>query len=109
MSEFREHYPKGRLGNDSFVVDPDAVSLPLRVRTRREGDRMVLKGTGGTKKIKEIFIEAKVPRTERDGWPIVEDADGRILWVPGLKKSAFEAEDRGQARYILLHYEAMNS
>lgn len=109
VSEFREHYPKGRLGNDSFVVDPDAVSLPLRVRTRREGDRMVLKGTGGTKKIKEIFIEAKVPRTERDGWPIVEDADGRILWVPGLKKSAFEAEDRGQARYILLHYEAMNS
>ncbi|AGT30522.1 tRNA(Ile)-lysidine synthetase [Geobacillus genomosp. 3] len=109
MSEFGEHYPRKQLGNDSFVVDPATVSLPLHVRTRRTGDRMVLKGTGGTKKIKEIFIEAKIPRTERDCWPIVEDADGRILWVPGLKKSAFEAKERGQARYILLHYQAMNS
>jgi len=109
VSEFREHYPRKQLGNDSFVVDPAAVSLPLHVRTRRTGDRMVLKGTGGTKKIKEIFIEAKIPRMERDCWPIVEDADGRILWVPGLKKSAFEARERGQVRYILLHYQAMNS
>ncbi|OKO93473.1 tRNA(Ile)-lysidine synthetase [Geobacillus proteiniphilus] len=109
ISEFGEHYPRKQAGNDWFVVDPASVSLPLRVRTRRRGDRMVLKGTGGTKKLKEIFIEAKIPRMERDRWPIVEDADGRILWVPGLKKSALEAQNRGQARYILLHYQAMNS
>ncbi len=64
ISEFGEHYPRKQAGNDWFVVDPASVSLPLRVRTRRRGDRMVLKGTGGTKKLKEIFIEAK---TSADG------------------------------------------
>ncbi|BBW98115.1 tRNA lysidine(34) synthetase TilS [Geobacillus sp. FSL W8-0032] len=109
VSEFREHYPGKQAGKDVFIIDPASIALPLYVRTRRHGDRMVLKGTGGTKKLKEIFIEAKVPRMERDCWPVVEDADGRVLWVPGLKKSAFEAKNQGKGPYILLHYQAMNS
>lgn len=104
ISEFWEHYPKEQKGNDVFIIDPEAVRLPLRVRTRRAGDRMTLKGTKGTKKIKEIFIEAKIPLYERDRWPIVEDAQGNILWVPKLKKSNFEATNVTKASYIVLHY-----
>jgi tRNA(Ile)-lysidine synthase len=104
ISEFWEHYPKELKGNHVFIIDPESVSLPLQVRTRRTGDRMTLKGTRGTKKIKDIFIDAKIPLTEREGWPIVEDGTGNILWLPQLKKSVYEATDITKKRYIVLHY-----
>ncbi|MBA2876721.1 tRNA lysidine(34) synthetase TilS [Thermaerobacillus caldiproteolyticus] len=104
ISEFWEHYPREQKGNDTFIVDPEAITFPLRVRTRRAGDRMTLKGTKGTKKIKEIFIEEKIPLHERESWPIVEDGQGNILWLPKLKKSAFEATDVTKTHYLVLHY-----
>jgi tRNA(Ile)-lysidine synthase len=104
ISEFWEHYPKELKGNHVFIIDPDSVSLPLQVRTRRTGDRMTLKGTRGTKKIKDIFIDAKISLTEREGWPIVEDSKGSILWIPNLKKSVYEATDITKKHYIVLHY-----
>ncbi|MCL1950533.1 MAG: tRNA lysidine(34) synthetase TilS [Turicibacter sp.] len=63
------------------------IELPLRVRTRKNGDRIHLMG-GGTKKIKEIMIEAKIPKNLRGEWPIITDASDRILWLPLLKKTA---------------------
>ena len=66
------------------------ISLPLTVRTRKIGDKICLKGLGGTKKIKDIFINEKISVDDRDLWPIVEDALGRIVWIPGLKKSKFD-------------------
>ncbi|MBB5325831.1 tRNA(Ile)-lysidine synthase [Anoxybacillus tepidamans] len=104
ISEFREHYPKEAKGNDVLILDPEAIAFPLRVRTRRAGDRMTLKGTNGTKKIKEIFIEKKIPMYDRESWPVVEDGKGRILWLPKLKKSVFEATDVTKTRYLVLHY-----
>jgi tRNA(Ile)-lysidine synthase len=104
ISEVWEHYPKELTGNDVFIIDSESVSLPLYVRTRRAGDRMTLKGTDGTKKIKDIFIDAKIPLAERERWPIVEDGIGNILWLPCLKKSSYEATDITKKRYIVLHY-----
>ncbi|MED5052616.1 tRNA lysidine(34) synthetase TilS [Anoxybacteroides rupiense] len=104
ISEFWEHYPRERKGNAILVLDPETLELPLRVRTRRKGDRMTLKGMKGTKKIKDIFIEKKIPLHERDSWPVLEDGQGRILWLPKLKKSAFEATDVTKMRYLVLHY-----
>lgn len=40
----------------------------------------------GSKKVKDIFIDEKVPLSKRDSWPIVTDAVGNIIWIPGLKK-----------------------
>src|SRR5699024_8111317 len=47
---------------NTYVCEVDAVSLPLKVRTRKPGDRMSWKGLNGTKKIKDIFIDEKIPR-----------------------------------------------
>lgn len=104
ISEFWEYYPKELKGNNIFIIDPDLTSLPLQVRTRRAGDRITLKGTNGTKKIKDIFIDAKIPLMERESWPIVQDSKGNILWLPCLKKSNYEASDITKRRYIVLHY-----
>ena len=70
-------------------IDTSEVALPLYIRTRRLGDKMLLKKTDGYRKIKDIFIDQKVPKKDRDTWPIVVDSKGRVIWIPGIKKSKF--------------------
>jgi len=65
------------------------IDLPLRVRTRRTGDRIALINGYGTKKVKEIMIEEKIPKHLRDQWPIITDAKDQIIWIPLLKKSNY--------------------
>ncbi|MCA1032821.1 tRNA lysidine(34) synthetase TilS [Bacillus timonensis] len=100
--EFWTHYPEGLTGNDIFIIDSDNIELPLFVRTRKNGDKMSIKGMNGSKKVKDIFIDLKVPRSKRELWPIVEDAAGTILWLPGLSKSTFEANVKTKKQYIVL-------
>lgn len=82
----------------------DSVSLPLRdlrfplaVRGWRPGDRVRL--AYGSKKLKKLFLEARVPTGERHRTPVVADAGGRVLWVPGVARSA-EAQ-AGQDEEVL--------
>lgn len=79
-------------GNDSFILPVSSVTFPLTVRTRKKGDRMRVKGLNGTKKLKDIFINEKIPLYKRNGWPVVIDQTGQIIWLPGLKKSYIESE-----------------
>ena len=94
--KIKAHYIKegitGIRSNDSFIFPESAVRFPLYVRTRNEGDRMAVKGLGGSKKLKEIFINEKIPVLERNAWPVVVDQTGMILWLPGLKKSIMEPD-----------------
>ncbi|PAC67378.1 hypothetical protein CGS27_27810, partial [Enterobacter cloacae] len=71
---------------------------------RKNGDRIKLKGMNGSKKVKDIFIDKKVPLAERDSWPIVTDSDHQIIWIPGLKKSVFEEIDMTNSDLIVLQY-----
>lgn len=104
IMEVWEYYPTELKGNDILVLDPTVVSLPLIVRTRKNGDKMTIKGMNGSKKIKDIFIDSKTPMHERNSWPIVEDINGNILWLPGLKKSSYVAGDFSKNMYIVLYY-----
>ncbi|MBT2637454.1 tRNA lysidine(34) synthetase TilS [Bacillus sp. ISL-39] len=88
--------------NDRFTVDLEQTGTPLIIRTRQNGDRMSLKGMDGSRKVKDIFIDMKTPLAQRDEWPIVTDSEGRILWLPGLKKSNSEATEGN--RLLLLTY-----
>ena len=72
--------------NLSYIFSAEQVTLPLHIRTRKPGDRMSWKGLSGSKKLKSILIDAKVPLSKRDSWPIVTDDRGEILWLVGLKK-----------------------
>ncbi len=76
--------------NDTFICSIKDVSFPLIVRNRKNGDRMSLKGMNGSKKLKDIFIDEKMKQSLRDEWPIITDSQNNILWVPFVKKSAFE-------------------
>ncbi|TET46967.1 tRNA lysidine(34) synthetase TilS [candidate division TA06 bacterium] len=66
--------------------DLDHLLLPLCVRNRRPGDRLVPFARKKPKKLKEIFIDDKLPRRERHSIPIILDRGG-ILWIPGGRRS----------------------
>jgi tRNA(Ile)-lysidine synthase len=51
----------------------------LKVRAWRAGDRLA----GRTKKIQDVFVDAKIPRTEREAWPLVVRGD-EVVAVPGI-------------------------
>ena len=89
--------------NNVCRLDSNEVELPLIVRTRRMGDRIHVKGLNGSKKVKDIFIEKKLSLEKRESWPIVTDSKGKIVWIPGLKKSKFD-KSRNDRYDILLKY-----
>jgi len=51
----------------------------LRVRGWRPGDRLV----GRRRKIQDVFVDAKIPRSEREAWPLVVRGD-EVVAVPGI-------------------------
>ncbi len=60
-----------------------SVTFPITVRSRRPGDRMIPFGLRGRKKLSDLFIDRKVPLSERDLIPVFADREG-IFWVPGV-------------------------
>ncbi len=78
--------------NNVIRLSKNEIDFPLYVRNRKDGDRILLKGLNHHKKIKDILIDEKIPRHERDSIPVVEDKNGVIVWIPGLKKSKFDKE-----------------
>jgi hypoxanthine phosphoribosyltransferase len=91
---------------DSAIFAADRLVFPLTVRTRRNGDRMRPYGLNGSKKVKDIFIDEKVPQRLRDRLPVVTDAEGRILWIPGVKRSDIaiaDARTESMIRLTLSH------
>ncbi|MDD3241248.1 MAG: tRNA lysidine(34) synthetase TilS [Bacilli bacterium] len=91
-------------GNEICRINTNEVCFPLRVRTRRHGDKMSLKGTNGHKKVKDIFIDKKIDIKERDMWPIVVDSKDNIVWIPGLKKSKFCKQKTEKCDIIIRYY-----
>lgn len=91
-------------GNDVCRLDSKEIHMPLNVRTRQIGDKMDVKGMLGTKKLKDIFIDEKIPAADRDLWPIVVDSSGKIIWIPGLKKSKLIKDKRENHDIIIKYY-----
>ena len=75
-------------GERAGVFDAGSIETPITVRPLKTGDRIRPFGLDAEKKVKEILIDRKVPREERWGRPVVCDAEGRILWIPGVVRSA---------------------
>ena len=92
--------------NSNYVIRLNSadILLPLRIRTRLDGDRMIIKNMSGSRKIKDIFIDCKVSMHDRDLWPIVLDSAGNIVWIPGLKKSKFDKKIDEECDIILKYY-----
>jgi len=80
------------------------VSLPLKLRSAKRGDRMRLPGGEGTAKLSDLFTNAKVPRALRGGWMVFTDAGGQVLWLPGIARSGAGMVPQGAKEGWLLTY-----
>lgn len=90
--------------SNSILLNSRDVPFPVIIRTKEQGDRMSLKGMEGTKKVKSIFIDHKIPISDREGWPVVTDGKNRILWLPRLKKCYNADTLSNEKSYILMTY-----
>lgn len=68
------------------LFDYDNIEKEIIIRHRKDGDRITPLGMNGSKKLKDIFINLKVPREKRDNIPIL-CFDDKISWIVGYKTS----------------------
>lgn len=74
-------------GKRSAWFDGDEIVLPLTIRSRLPGDTIRVMGLSGSKKVKDIYIDDKIPSSERSAIPLVCDGLGNIIWIPGVRRS----------------------
>ncbi len=79
------------------VFDYDKIKYTLFCRSRRAGDWIPL--AQGRKKIKDLFIDEKIPRDWRAAYPLITMGE-EVLWVPGLRASAAAGVDEQTVRRI---------
>ena len=91
-------------GNDVCYLNSKDIKLPLRARTRRDGDKIAVKNMVGRKKVNDIFIDEKITVHERDMWPVVVDSNNEVVWLPNLKKSKFDKTKEENYDIILKYY-----
>lgn len=113
------YLPTGAMISASFVTEPTIVEqdknrliipvmdiergVHLIVRYRQDGDRMYVKGLDGRKKVKDIFIDKKIPLHKRDTWPLIVDEQGNVLWIIGLTKGTAKGYFEGH-QFIQIEY-----
>lgn len=90
--------------NNTIYINSNDVKLPLYVRNYHQGDIMSIKNFNGHKKIKDIFINEKIPLSERKNYPVVVDSDDKIIWLPGIKKSLFDSQNDKKYDIILEYH-----
>lgn len=86
------------------LLDADAVGPWLAVRRRRPGDRFQPQGMAEEKKLQDVFVDAKVPRQERDAVPLLVCERG-IAWVIGMRVAEWARPSEGSRRRLLIRAE----
>ncbi len=71
-------------GRQEAYLDADKTGPALEVRRRRSGDRFYPLGMGNPKKLHDFLVDEKVPRSARDGVPVVATPDA-VVWVAGYR------------------------
>lgn len=92
--------------NSNYVcrLSSSEVKLPLYVRNRKDGDKIEVMNLSGSKKVKDIFIDEKIPMSERMLWPVVVDSENNIVWIPGIKKSKYN-KSKDEKCDIIIKYD----
>jgi tRNA(Ile)-lysidine synthase len=89
LSVFSSEEIKGqikKMPSTTALFDLKTISFPIIIRNFRHGDRFVPLGMTGSQKIKDFFINIKVPRSKRMACPLLLNK-GEIIWVGGHRIS----------------------
>jgi tRNA(Ile)-lysidine synthase len=84
--QVEEKRPRLRFDKSSSIalLDYDSLDFPLSLRSPRPGDRFQPLGMEGEKKVKDLFIDCKIPVAQRKRIPLLFKED-RLLWVAGVR------------------------
>ncbi len=85
---------------DSAVIDKNE----LTYRFWKQGDRMKPFGMKGSKKLSDIFSDAKIPLNKKKHIPLLVDPNDEILWIPGIRASRIAQVSEKTTAYISIHY-----
>jgi tRNA(Ile)-lysidine synthase len=77
----------------------DSLRFPLRLRGPRPGDR--IRTRAGSRKLKKLFNEHRVPRSRRATVPVLVAADGRVSWVAGLSQARMDDAQLGEESFVI--------
>ncbi len=91
-------------GTKNAMFDYRNIDLPLNIRNRRHGDRFQPYGMKGTKKIKDFFIDEKVPHDQRNRIPLLVCGE-EIIWIVGFTTSEKFKIQTTTKRCLHLQYE----
>jgi tRNA(Ile)-lysidine synthase len=80
-------------------LDMERIAFPLVVRNVLPGDRIQPLGMKGTRKLKSLLIDEKIPREHRGRIPVVADGIS-VLWVPGVRLSERVRVGKGSKRIL---------
>ena len=69
-------------------IDLERITLPLTVRSIRNGDRFAPFGMRGTKLVSDYLTDAKRSIIEKQRQLVVTDASGAIVWLVGERPAA---------------------
>jgi tRNA(Ile)-lysidine synthase len=89
----------GEQALSKLAFDAAQTPLPWLLRAPRPGDRLRVRGLGGTKKLQDLFVDGKVPRERRSRTPVLE-RNGEILCVGDLRASEFGRPTAATTRFL---------
>ncbi len=83
------------------VFDCDKITYAMVVRNRIDGDKITVSSEGKTKKLKDIFIDRKIPKDERNLVPVVSSGKD-VIWLVGIRDSAdFVPKDKNKRKIYI--------
>ena len=99
-------YKKQKITEKKYTkwFDYDKIKNSPCVRTRKQGDYLVVNREGGRKKLNRIFIDEKIPADIRDRIPVVASGS-EILWIPGGRMNEKYKITSTTGRVLELHYQ----
>ena len=94
-----------KMRDNKMMIFLDAEKLPssVEIRCRREGDFISPYGMDGTKKLKKVFIDLKIPTEKRDRISMLT-LGNEILFIPGIRKTKNYLPDETTRKILVAEY-----
>ncbi len=103
IETLKSHADLAKDSKNRIYIDLDKAPFPWLIRSFRPGDRISPKGMNGSKKIKDILIDEKIPLPLRRTIPLLFSGD-TLIWACGIRSSQSVTAAADSTRIASLEY-----